>query len=158
MSRFIVLLYLFFSMAHLVAQNSKDTRDSLRGISAVRVVVEDVDSDAAKDGLTTEQLRTDVELRLRRAGLKVDSENYLLPYVYVRVQTINNEGLYACGVEVSLTQWVTAKISHADVLAKTWSVNGIAIVGASKMSAGVRGNVADFVDKFLNAWLEVNPK
>ena len=49
--------------------DTPEHRVSLKGLKAVRVVIEDVGSKATAMGLTTAQLHTDVEARLRQAGV-----------------------------------------------------------------------------------------
>jgi membrane-bound lytic murein transglycosylase D len=58
---------------------------SLRGIHALRVVVEDLSSAVEQAGLHRTDIQTDVELKLRLAGIKVLPEDAqpLSPYLYV---------------------------------------------------------------------------
>ena len=51
---------------------------TLVGISATEVLVEGLSKDAIEAGLTIRQIRTDVELRLRREGIRIVSEEELL--------------------------------------------------------------------------------
>ncbi|MER3447850.1 MAG: hypothetical protein C4291_13930 [Candidatus Dadabacteria bacterium] len=44
---------------------------SLRGLHGVRVLLTDLNSDAKQEGLIKSELQTDVELRLRKAGIRV---------------------------------------------------------------------------------------
>ena len=48
--------------------------DALRGLAAFQVVVDPLSADAMRDGLRAPALQADVELRLRRAGLRVVTE------------------------------------------------------------------------------------
>ncbi len=52
------------------AQKDATTR-SLSGLKALEVLIEKLDPDIERDGLSREQLRTDIELRLRRAGIRL---------------------------------------------------------------------------------------
>jgi hypothetical protein len=47
------------------------SRQTLRGISGISVVVENLKEQARQGGLHEEDIRTDVELKLRLAGVKV---------------------------------------------------------------------------------------
>ncbi|MDF0666788.1 MAG: hypothetical protein P0119_12055 [Nitrospira sp.] len=47
------------------------SRESLRGISGVGVVVEDISPDASADSLSQDAIRTAVELILRSKGIRV---------------------------------------------------------------------------------------
>jgi len=99
-----------------------------------------------------------VESRLRQAGINVDhlSDEYL----YVNVNTFKGErGVYSYSVHVEFHQSVMLvrdpKIIYHG--AATWSLGRMGTVGSNHLRE-VREDVADFVDKFINAYLEQNPK
>jgi hypothetical protein len=59
---------------------------------------------------------------------------------------------------VSLRQYVLLDRDRSIRLrATTWSTGGIGMVGRRKLSE-IRGDIKDDADKFLNAYLSVNPK
>jgi len=66
-------------MVCAVVARGADTDDNygFKGISAVNLIIEDLDSAAAKIGLTKAAVRTDVELRLRIAGVKLVPEQQI---------------------------------------------------------------------------------
>ena len=98
-----------------------DGRKSLTGITAVEVVVERLPPGAAAIGLTKESIQTDVELKLRLAGMRVVA-NMLEPYVYVAVN-MTDDGR-AADVHVSLNQVVKLKRDPTiHTVADTWSVS-----------------------------------
>jgi hypothetical protein len=64
------------------------SRETLRGLGAVHVVIEHLQPNAERAGLTRSQVQTDVELRLRKAGIRVLKEQEKLaspgmPYLYI---------------------------------------------------------------------------
>jgi hypothetical protein len=69
-----------------------------------------------------------------------------------------SETTYAFAVTVEYTQPVTVSSTKASVLASTWSTRGVSIVGRNNFARSVRQDVRDAVDKFINAYLSVNPK
>ncbi|MBZ5727440.1 MAG: hypothetical protein LAP87_20885 [Acidobacteriia bacterium] len=142
----------------LMASDDNGT-PTLRGIKAMSVVVENINPDAVRDGLTADQLKTDVELRLRRVGIKVSES--AVPYLYVRVTVVRgavNQSQYAYSCRVVFEQPVTVKANGVLTLVPTWSTGNIALVGSQRMSREVRDDVGDQVDEFSNAFLSVNPK
>jgi hypothetical protein len=155
-ARLLVLL-LAGSVSCLMALDLPENRASLRGITTIAVVVEDLSPDPVSDGLTTDQIRTDVELRLRKSGVKIEARN--TSYLYVKAHPFKSRstpGLYAYSVDVEFIQ--PAKVSNGvSVPASTWSIGDIGIVGQANMSKGIRDDIGDFVDRFLNAYLSVNP-
>jgi hypothetical protein len=132
-------------------------RATLVGIKSIRVIIEDLTPESP-EGLTKSQLQTDVELKLRLAGAKVPDSPSPHPYLYVRVNSMTSGVNYVYAITVSLEQPVTVLATNTLYPASTWSVDTIAIAGRSVALEKIRSNVADSVDKFLNAYLSVNPK
>jgi len=142
-------------------------RASLKGLSGVTVVIEDIRPDAIQDGLSKEEIQTDVGLRLRMAGIKVGDAkaSSLLAagsfgMLMVTVNTLKHSQteIYAYAVDIDLQQNVTlVRDTQIKIFASTWSFGNTGMVGASHLSS-VRDDVKDGVDKFINSWLSVNPK
>src|SRR2546422_666897 len=89
-------------------------RESLKGLRAVHVVIERMSPEAERDGLPRDTIQTDVELKLRQAGITVSSKSEppAFAYIYVNVNTLKAQGpptsgLYAYCVHVELVQGVT---------------------------------------------------
>jgi hypothetical protein len=155
----IMLSFLFCST--LVSEDSEHTRKALKGLTGIRVVVDYFDpNDAEKDGLSRDQIRTDVELRLRTAGIKVLTEEKSLeapgmPLLRVKIMNFkhNTYGLYSLSLNISLAQ----RYPQGSVTDNTWTTKYIEPVGATNISQ-VLDKIKDSVDIFINAWLSVNPK
>jgi hypothetical protein len=137
-------------------------RKTLAGLPGVGVVLEEV-----KPPLDTSTIQTDVELRLRRAGIRVLSEEERQkttggPYLYVQVTHIGAVApwgnIVAYSLNVELKQNVFLERTYeAAVGSTTWSVSSVAIVGRNNLVKGVREAVRDHVDKFINTYLSVHP-
>ena len=139
------------------ALDSPARRATLTGISSVYVFIEDLQPEAEQDGLTTSQLQTDVESRLRQAGITVAPP--FEGYLYVRVNAMRQpSGSYAVAVNVEFRQLVTLmRDPTLTTFAGTWNADTVATVGASRVR-DVRAYVAELVDQFIAAYLEQNPK
>src|SRR5262245_56922519 len=88
-------------------------RESLRGLKGVNVLIEDLEAEVERDGMSKDQIQTDVELRLRKAGIRVLTEQESivtpgLPYLYVRLAIYRRTNLpvYAYNIHVALSQVV----------------------------------------------------
>ena len=144
---------------------TKGALTSLRGLAGVEVVVESLDPEAEQDGLHNSQLQTDIELRLRKVGIKVESGPKALnipgmPTLYVNINTIKKEsGSYAYRVDVELQQSVILDRNRSLIImsATTWNTGMLGMVGSNNMPATVREAVGDLVDKFINDFLAENP-
>jgi hypothetical protein len=148
----------FLSAAtHLNASDDKMSRDSLRDLPAVHVVVERLRPDTLGDGLSDEQIQTDVELRLRKAGVVVS--NSAIAMLYVNINPVKSDsGFYAYSCSLELQQAVTVLSNKALTMAPTWSSSSAGFVGRNTMAETIRGHIGDLVDMFLNAYLSVNQK
>lgn len=159
-----LIAILVLGAANGLANDERSDRQTLRGITSVAVVVEDLPSEAVKDGLTRDQLQTDVEINLRKAGITIleSSGIHHTPFLYVNAHLIKGSGpsaqLYVFDCQVQLVQPVRIVSNGAYDLAPTWSDEITGGTGASDMRTYIRSHIADLVDKFINAYLSVNPK
>ena len=140
------------------ADNTPEERATLRGIKAVKLVVWGLHPDVEADGLTAGQLRSDVEERLRKAGIGMSQS--AKAFLNVTVNTSGRvEGRYFCVVEVNLTQQVALVRDRKTILLlATWRIGNFGGVGASDLRRYVRGTVADQVEMFIRAYRVQNPK
>ena len=137
------------------------TRATLKGLSGVQVVVEGFDEENRRAGFNVRTFQTDVELKLRMAGIKVLSEKKswsapVQPYLYVQVASMADEPgeIAAYLIRLQLDQGVRLVRAKTFAFAATWSVSWL---GQGSVQ-NVRDRLKDRVDLFLNAWLSVNPK
>jgi hypothetical protein len=141
------------------AQDSERTRRSLKDISALQVLVEDLPDGAKLLGLTGGSIQTDVELKLRLAGMRVVTSEEVfkipgMPMLYVHVAVSKNGKASFTAVELQQNV-LLERNSQSQVGVTTWDVSGI---GLNLDAQDIRDQIKDYVDKFLNAWLSVNPK
>ena len=139
---------------------------SLVGVEGISILIERLYEDAKATGLTREQVKTDIELKLRRAGIKVNSEQEWLASedraeLYVRTNTTNSDSsrnrVYAISLE--LKQNVTlARGPYAKVMGATWDKAYVGICPKSKFPDIARQAVKDLTDKFISDYLAANPK
>ncbi len=149
---------LFLLAVPASADDSPHARYSLKGLKAVHVVVEDLRPDAEMDGLAKSELQRDVEVRLRQAGIRLDPSSP--ESLYVKLSTYKHEsGLYSFSLTLEFHQPVRLyrdpKILQP--FASTWSVGGAGIVDMVDIR-NLRNHLADYVDYFISAYIEQNPK
>jgi hypothetical protein len=140
--------------------DSESSRATLKGISAVTVIVDLGSPDGAKAlGLSADTIQTDVELKLRLAGIRVVTQEEALKLPggpALEVQIDLTKDALAASIDVDLCQdaWLE-RDTIAAVAVPTW---GVGRVAAHPTAEQIRDAVKDHVDEFLNAWLSVNPK
>ena len=141
--------------------DSPEERATLKGIKAIVVAV-DVNPEAEPHGLSKDQIQTDVELRLRKAGIKVVSllseggSSFLS--VAVAMVKSSDGSVYAYSIQLAFNQLtVLMRDPRVPAVATTWSTSYVGLAGFYRVRE-VRNILADQVDRFINAYLEQNPK
>ena len=154
--------------------------ETLRGVKSVEVLIEYLSQDAKDAGLRREQLQTDVELKLRTAGIRVYDEDSIpdadnleeslkwsqeyCPSVtlYLNINSIKQSEvpIFAFSVCLEIQETVTIARNSIDykTMATTWKTGSVSIVGSDNFKSGVRELVGDHVNKFINDYLKMNPK
>jgi hypothetical protein len=159
-------IFLLVVASAATAQNDELSRQSLKGLNGLGVLVEPLRADVEQGGLNRTSIQTDVELKLRQAGITVMTREESQAtrggaYVYINVntQSIPNRSLYAYSIHVNLCQNVRLDRDPSIwiVGATTWSVMAVGVVGRN-MLRDIRDSIKDYVDQFINAYLSVNPK
>ena len=146
--------------------DSEPNRQTLRGLQGVKVLVEDLGSDIERLGLTKAQLTVDTETKLRKAGIKVLTQEECLqtpgePYLYVNIN-INTgkpgDDKYSYSIDIGVIQNVLLQRDpRTKSYSVTWSTGGVGIV--EKESVGsLRTSVDEVVNLFVTAFDSVNPK
>ena len=121
---------------------------TLEGITAAKVI-----------GLNVETIQTDVELKLRLAGMHVATEKERLhlpgmPILYINVGLTSPP--VAANIDVEFHQNVRLERNRSLVAnISTWD-RGVLL--ANPTAQRIRDLIKGKVDLFLNDWLSVNPK
>jgi hypothetical protein len=110
-------------------------------------------------GLTKEIIQTDVELKLRQAGMRVMTreEGEKLPgspAVYINVNLSDDARAANIGVELQQN----AQLERNNLWTPDIITSSTGVLVSNPTAQGIRDFVKDHVDTFLNAWLSVNPK
>ena len=119
----------------------------------MRLIVEDLDSDAEQIGLTEVSLRNAAESRLRSAGLYSDyatrSDDFgFRSYLYLNVNILDR----AFGISLEFRKVVVDTFGEPG-LATTWNSGS---TGTHSSAAFVVNSVSQHLDRFLTAYLRVN--
>jgi len=159
-----MLLVVVLSLAELgpsaFASDLKPDRESLKNLKGVYVNIQDVQRDLLQAGLSKDQIRKDIELKLRVAGIKVltQKEHFKekgAPFLHVYLNTISTkQGAFIYSIFFGILEEVSLVRNDIIVDAITWSTSGM---GYDYME-GIRTQIKNRVDEFINAYLSVNPK
>lgn len=163
MSKAVVALLVTLLLLPGVSHALMLEQTSLVGLKGINVLVEDMNPQAERLGLTTAEIQKDVELRLRKAGIRIltEKESSEMPgihYLLVRVNTYIRSGspLCAFNIRVLVKQTVTLETGFSTV-ATIWNTEALGSVETDNIRK-IRDSVGGLVDKFINDYLAANPK
>lgn len=142
--------------------SSEPEQKSLAGISGMNLMVGTLSDDALEAGLSRDQLKADIEEKLRLAQIKVNPK--YKPYVYVSINSAfpksasGEEMGYIAMVKVEFNQEVYVLDNSHRMYAPTWK-RSIFIWGArSGFQEDARKRVRDLVDLFIKDHLAANQR
>ncbi len=131
----------------------------------VFVWVKNIDPKVVPLGLTRDQVKTDVELQLRKAGIRVLTERECRatpghPYLSVAISIseikISHDRVgYAYYIGLSLIESVMLARGF-EAVGSIWSTGSVGAIG--KDASPMRSIISGFVDNFINDYLAANPK
>ncbi len=169
--RMLVLVALsVLTISHPVeGQDDEVNRKSLEGLEAVAVWIVNQAREAERYGLTASAIQSDVELRLRTAGIRVLSmkENLATtgaPFLLVHLNVVQMQAssdppvsIYAYSLSVGLVQRVRLERNTELRVpaARTWGVDYVGVVGDQRVQT-VRDVIRDATNRFVNTYLSVN--
>lgn len=143
-----------------------ETQASLSGLQGVYVIIEDFDSKAEEYGFDRQVYQNDVELQLRKRGVKVFSDDEIdqvagWPALFITVQPLISEtmGIAAVNISAELKEKVMLLRNPTVITpATTWKRSTLHVTGPLNKLNKIRKNVINLVNQFINDYYEVNPK
>jgi len=148
---------------HVWALDDEAARATLKGLPGVVVGVGDIAPEIEHSGVTKQQLQTEVERQLRRAGLPVFSSQEAgappdIAFFTVSVNTLRHTGgLYAYAVDLAVYQTAGLLRDPTPRSLTTWAVGSIGLVEATDLRAIIT-SVSQDVERFIQAYRAVNPR
>jgi hypothetical protein len=169
-TRIILVLGIVFTLSLVswkwisVAEDNEPSRVSLRGLQGVEVIIGPLIHELETHGMSKKRLQRDTEHQLRNSGVNVYRQKELLgipghPQLYIHVDAIKHSDteVYGFRFELALRQEVIlSRNPEITVLGTTWSLDRSGLLGIQRMSQ-IREFIAEDVDKFIHAYLEMNP-
>ena len=168
----IVIVFLaFFWVCHLsLADNSDSSRATLKGISVLVVVIEDLKPEIERQGLTTQMILDDTQDRLQSGGVNVlDTKvpemakkrgaDWLKqggPFLHIRPHILKTEsGNYAYNISAELCQSIMLEREEKIQMGGgvTWSTHAFGITGEMKE---ITSKIMEQVGIFLMDYKTVN--
>ncbi len=153
-------------VAPAIGQGDPSADETLRGLTGVNVLVEDLPVEPAAEqvGLTPATLRSDIETQLREAGIHVLTDDEWQaapgrPWLFIRVRIIRRDATSAYTYVIALELMQRTMLTREPSLetdAMTWTTGAIGTGGGPTLTM-VRERLHAEVDTFIRAYRAVNP-
>ncbi len=144
--------------------------DTLKGLEGIEVLVEEFKPEA-EDFITVIQVQSDVESKLRNAGIRVltKEENEKIqplrkPYLYIKLTSYKpptRRDVLPFNVEISLKQKVRlechSESSDKSFYSATWAKSSVSVVSFRNPSE-IRDVINELTDLFIKAYLKASGK
>ncbi len=162
--KILVAVFIFCVFPSLSFASLRD-KEVLRGLSGASVEIM-FGGDSNNIGLNETQIRTDVELKLRLAGITVyeqgktwNDPNKAELAVTITVACMPDVIFCATSTDLSLKQAVSL-LSNPVVATGvfTWGSARVGLKNKASIVESIREDIKDLLDMFLNDYLSVNPK
>jgi hypothetical protein len=159
----LLVVVLVWGNIGLVDALDSGSRESLRGMFGLGVVIEEVSPDALADGLSQEAIRSTIEQALRSKGIRLLTERTRsgsTPYLYINVNTLKEElGLYAYTVTVDLKQLVgLLSMKNKKTWGTTWSSSVLGMVRQENVNQIIVDAVEPLIKDFTDDFVAANPR
>ena len=138
------------------ARHANLSEISLKGLAAFNVVVEELGPQIEGKGLTREQLQTDVELSLRKAGVTISRDARAL--LYTNITVVCNAQVCAYNIDLKVQQAVRLDLRRVGNAARDDLENRCDRIVHGPQVASRWGDLTVQTDRFLNAYLIANQK
>jgi len=144
--------------AGLQAGDATLDRATLRGLKAFNIVVDPLDPQLEKAGLSADMLRSRLDTRLRHAGIALDTN--AIEFVGLRVDSmlLPKKGPDALCFSLAFYQPVVlsrdAKIRTAT---QTWDIRTMVLAAPKSMVQSALDTIDQIADQFVAAYHSANP-
>ena len=138
------------------------TKETLRGLVGVLVIVENIKQDAEEAGLTIPQLQLAVEQQLAQGGVRVlEHDEWRTaegrPWLYVSINTVKVVTSYFFSIDVQLKQEVALRRDASIMTSSaTWEMGSIGFVTAEEISSKIPEFVSVYVADFISDYIVAN--
>lgn len=167
----LVALFIVGFSVFVAAQNVRD-RKMLLGIPGVDVLVVGPPAQTRSSfALSPFDITTQVELKLRAAGLRVikKTESNVPPVLMITINSTvpdsDDAPIYAVSINVELSQVgrlvanpTTARLPEKLTYVGTWHSSHVYLYGREAAQIHLKQDILNVVDEFLNDYLAENPK
>ena len=147
------------------ASDTSMDRATLRGLKAVKVVIDPLAPELEREGLDANRFRGGIEQKLRDAGIKLDNDVNEFMGLSISFAQAAKRGLLTkkgpFSLTISLGVYQVAVLTRdmaTKTVVETWGVEKTISVSPRDLDRDVSSAVDDLVDQFVKGYHSVNPQ
>lgn len=131
-------------------------RATLKGLTAINVVVDKIDSQLEGAGVTAAAVRARLEDRLRAADINIDGSKP--EFVAIRMNGVRaNRGPFALAVTIGAYQPVTlVRDRNVRTATQTWGAETVLLAEPKQLYRAAMDTIDELVAGFVNAYRSAN--
>jgi len=159
---FLAIASTVFSLLILLSEEAvsgvRNNPNALRAVEEIDIVVKDLDGILENPEPSRDQIKAEVDSKLRMAGIRVSPD--ALPTLYVDINSYaypKYPGLVAITIRIDLYQFVYLPSPQEILWASTWSAESVAVSAGPNVS-DIKDLIKDHLDRFIHDYRSVNPK
>jgi hypothetical protein len=133
-------------------------RATLRGLKSVGIVIDSLDPELQKLGVTADFLASELIARLRASHVSVDPSP--AEFIGLRITSVRgNRGPFALSVTIGLYQPVLLSRDHnLRTSTETWEVESVVMAEPKLVQTACRETAGELAGRFAAAYHAVNPE
>lgn len=132
-------------------------RATLGGLKAFNIVIDPLDPQLEKAGLSADALRSRIDTRLRHAGIPIDSN--AIEFIGLRIDSalLPKKGPYGlCFLLAFYQPVILSRDQKIRTATQTWDVHMMLVVPPKSMVQAALDTVDQIADQFVTAYRSVN--
>lgn len=140
------------------------TASIFKDVGPIAVVIQALDPDAVREDFTVDLIRTDIEVELRKAGIRVVERNELSdasgrPHLFLVVNTLKGTlNTYTYSMELRFHQNASlTRNPDVTLSVSTWNRSVIGSERGNRLPQ-LREKVKEMLMPFINEYLAANPR
>ena len=156
-------LFVIFVLAH-TSISMAQTSTVLRDVGPIAVVIQELDPDAVREDFTVDLIRTDIEVELRKAGIRVVDRAQLdessgRPYLFLVINTLKGTlNTYTYSMELRFHQNASlTRNPDVTLSVSTWNRSVIGSERGNRLPQ-LREKIKEMLMPFINEYLAANPR
>lgn len=155
--RILLVAALFLPLLARAAGDAPLDRATLRGLKGIGVVIDLLDPELEKAGITRDLLLNRLLVRLQNGGIKIDPA--ASEFVGLRITAVRgSRGPYALSMSLGLYQPVLLSRNHdVRTSTQTWEVESVLMADPKVLPTACAETADDLSDRFATAFHAVNP-